>query len=166
MFPIPNQVCDDFTQLPPKELAQKGVRVVLADLDNTLVSYGETHPTQAVIDWKNALKEEGITLFILSNSRKKGRVDVFAQALDVPYQGWSGKPKKKGYRRALDTLKATPDQCLMVGDQIFTDIFGATRMNIPAILVKPIHFANVGQVLRFHILETPFRHVGSKRQYF
>lgn len=163
---IPSAILEGYDQLEPKKLKAKGIRFLLADLDNTLVSYGETHPTPQVIQWKKALDAEGITLFILSNSRKKGRVDVFAQALDVPFQAWSGKPKKKGYRSALQTLKATPQECLMVGDQIFTDILGATRMGIPAILVKPIHFANVGQVLRYHILETPFRLAGKNNTFF
>lgn len=167
MLPIPQGIHEDFTSLDPQKLAQKGVRFVLADLDNTLISYAQTHPTPEVIQWKQELDKAGITLFILSNSRKKGRVDVFAEALDVPFQAWSGKPKKKGYRRALDRLQAKPEECLMVGDQIFTDILGATRMNIPAILVQPIQLAgNPGRYVRYYVLEAPFRGAGKKNRYF
>lgn len=165
LLPIPKAVYDDFHALNLQTLKAKGIKVILADLDNTLVAYGDSHPTPQVIQWKKDLDDAQITLFILSNSRKSGRVDVFAQALDVPFQAWSGKPKKKGYRRALERLNVTPQDCLMLGDQIFTDILGATRMNIPAILVKPIMFSNFGQYLRYHILEYPFRQAGKKNHF-
>lgn len=165
MLPIPQGVYKDFLELQPKKLAEKGIKLVLADLDNTLVAYGATHPTQEVIAWKNALEAEGITLFILSNSRKPNRVDVFAEALGVEFQAWSGKPRKKGFRSALKRMNATVEETIMVGDQIFTDILGATRMGIPALLVRPIYYSNVGQVLRYKILELPFRSAGRNRRY-
>lgn len=166
VLPIPHQVLSHFTQLHPSALSAKGVKVVLADLDNTLVSYGSPLPDQTVIQWKEALDKEDITLFILSNSRKAGRVDAFAEALGVPFQSWSGKPKKKGYRKALTTLQAKPEDCLMVGDQIFTDILGATRMGIPSILVEPITLSgNLGRYLRYQVLEAPFRQAGRKQSF-
>ena len=69
------------THISPKALAEKGVRLVLADLDNTLVPYGVAEPNHQVRAWKAALEAAGITLFILSNSRKPGRAQNFAQAL-------------------------------------------------------------------------------------
>ena len=77
---IPRGVYPAVTQISPKALAEKGVRLVLADLDNTLVPYKETEPTRAVRTWKDALAAEGITLFLLSNSRKPGRPHGFAHA--------------------------------------------------------------------------------------
>lgn len=166
-LPIPQGIYPDFHALDPKRLAQKGIRLVLADLDNTLVAYGVTLPTPEVIAWKNALKEEGITLYILSNSRRAGRVETFANALNVPYQGWSGKPKKKGYRSALLKTGFTPQQTVMVGDQIFTDILGATRMGITPLLLEPIQLAgNPGRYVRYYLLEAPFRSAGRNRTFF
>lgn len=164
-FPIPQGVYRDFEEISPKKLAEKGIKLVLADLDNTLVAYKSPRPTQEVLDWKNALEAEGITLFILSNSRKPGRVDLFAQELGVEFQAWSGKPKKKGFKSALKRMNTSPSQTVMLGDQIFTDILGATRMNITPLLVKPIHFSNFGQFLRYEILEKPFREQGLHRRF-
>lgn len=165
-LPIPQGVYPDFTALTPQKLAEKGIRLVLADLDNTLVAYGVTHPTPQVIAWKNQLQAQGITLFILSNSRRAGRVEVFAQALEVPYQGWSGKPKKKGFRNALEKTGCTIEETVMVGDQIFTDILGATRMGITPLLLTPIRLAgNPGRYLRYYLLEAPFRHAGKRRTF-
>lgn len=164
-LPIPQGVYRSFRSISPKALAQQHIRLVLVDLDNTLVAYKEPLPTPQVVAWKNALEAEGISLFILSNSRKKGRVEEFAKELDVPYRTWSGKPKKKGYRAALREMGAIPEQTVMVGDQIFTDVFGARRMGITALLVQPIRFNHVGQFLRYHILETPFRICGMKGRF-
>ena len=79
--------------IEPAALARRGIRLLLADLDNTLAPYGEPEPTQAVRDWAAALGEQGITLFVLSNNRHPERPRRFSQALGVPFLGHAGKPK-------------------------------------------------------------------------
>lgn len=71
--PIPRGVYPSVTSLDPKKLKEKGITLVLADLDNTLVPYKVLEPSPEVAAWMAALKEEGIDLFLLSNSRKPGR---------------------------------------------------------------------------------------------
>ena len=101
LSPIPRGVYSSVTDIDPKILAQKGIRLVLADLDNTLAPYKEKQPPTQAAAWKQALEEQGIALFVLSNSRKPGRAQDFAQKLGVPFQGHSGKPKKPGYLLAM-----------------------------------------------------------------
>ena len=88
--PIPQGVYPSITALEPKALKEKGIRLVLADLDNTLAPYRVVDPEPAVAAWKKALEEQGIQLFILSNNRESDRVQQFAQALGVPFQKGSG----------------------------------------------------------------------------
>lgn len=163
MLPIPQGFTTDITSLEAHYLKSKGITLVLADLDNTLVSYGGTEPPEKIVAWKNALAQEGITLFILSNSRKSGRVEGFAEKLQVPYKTRSGKPRKSAYSDVLEKYKVQPQQTLMVGDQIFTDILGARSLDISAVLVRPValhdHF---GRMLRYYLLEAPFRCLGKK----
>ena len=162
---IPKGVYPSFSALDPKALRAKGIKLVLADLDNTLVPYKVPTPNQEVVAWKDALAAEGIQLFILSNSRKPGRAQRFAEALGVPFQGHSGKPKKKGYLRALERMGAKPEETVMVGDQIFTDILGGNNAGVTPLLVKPIRMAgNPGRYLRY-AGETPFRLIGSRRPF-
>ena len=73
LSPIPRGVYPSITHISPKALAEKGVKLVLADLDNTLVPYKVTVPPNDVIAWKEALEANGIQLFLLSNSRRPGR---------------------------------------------------------------------------------------------
>lgn len=165
LSPIPRGVYPSVTDISPKALAAKGIKLVLADLDNTLVPYKVTRPPEAVVSWKEALEAAGITLFLLSNSRKPGRAKAFAEQLGIPYQGHSGKPKKAGYLKAMERMGCTPEQTVMVGDQIFTDTLGANNAGVTPLLVEPIRLAgNPGRYLRY-AAETPFRLLGKRRAF-
>lgn len=123
--------------IEPAALARRGIRLLLADLDNTLAPYGEPEPTQAVRDWAAALGEQGITLFVLSNNRHPERPRRFSQALGVPFLGHAGKPKPGGFRRAMEQMGCTPEQTAIVGDQLFTDILGGRNAGVLTLLVEP-----------------------------
>ena len=165
LLPIPRGVYPSVTDISPRILAEKGVRLVLADLDNTLVPYKVSQPPPAVAAWKEELARCGIQLFLLSNSRKPGRARQFAEQLGIPYQGHSGKPKKAGYLRAMERMGVTPAQTVMVGDQIFTDTLGANNAGVAPLLVEPIRLAgNPGRYIRYAV-ETPFRLLGKRRPF-
>ena len=145
---IPRGVYERVTDISPQKLAEKGIKLVLADLDNTLVPYHVTEPTPEVIRWKEELNACGITLFLLSNSRKPTRPGDFAGKLGIPFIGHAGKPKRKGYLAAMERMGCTPEQTVMVGDQIFTDTWGAHNSGVTPLLVKPIRMAgNPGRYL-------------------
>ena len=133
---IPHRVYDSIYDIDPAALKAAGITLLLADLDNTLAKYGQPEPDQPLRDWKDSLEAAGVELYLLSNSRKPTRASRFAQALGIPYQGHSGKPGTAGYFRAMERMGRKPEQTAMVGDQIFTDIFGARRMGLWAIRVE------------------------------
>ena len=153
---IPDMYRSGIYDLRPEELSSQGIRLVLADLDNTLAPYRVVEPSKALRGWKRALEEAGITLFVVSNSRRPTRVKDFCLRLDVPYVGHAGKPQTGGFRAAMEQTGFSPAQTLMVGDQIFTDILGGNRAGVTTVLVHPIVFGSVFRALRFTI-ETPFR---------
>ncbi len=163
-FPlIPRGFYPSVTAIDPKKLREKGITLELADLDNTLVAYKILTPPREIIQWRDDLRAEGIDLFILSNSRRPTRVTQFAQALEVPFVGHAGKPKRGGFARALAQMNRKPEETVMVGDQIFTDIWGANRSGIAPLLVFPIRMAgNPGRYVRYAI-EIPFRTLGKRR---
>lgn len=165
LSPIPRGVYPSVTDISPQALAAKGIKLVLADLDNTLVPYKVITPPAEIVAWKEALEAAGITLFLLSNSRKPGRAQRFAEQLGIPYQGHSGKPKRAGYLRAMERMGVTPAQTVMVGDQIFTDTLGANNAGVIPLLVRPIRLAgNPGRYLRYAV-ETPFRLLGRRKPF-
>lgn len=163
--PIPRGVYPSVSDIRPGALAERGVRLVLADLDNTLAPYGVEEPSPRVVAWKEALEAEGIQLFLLSNSRRPGRAQRFAEKLGIPFQGHSGKPRRNGYLRAMERMGCAPEETVMVGDQIFTDTLGANNAGVVPLLVEPIRLAgNPGRYLRY-AAETPFRLLGKRRPF-
>ena len=164
-FPIPRGVYPSVSDIRPEALKARGIKLVLADLDNTLVPYGVPEPTPEVIAWKEELEAAGIRLFLLSNSRRPTRPGHFAGSLGIDFIGHAGKPKKGGFLRALERTGFAPEETVMVGDQIFTDTLGAVRMGIVPLLVEPIRLAgNPGRYIRYAI-ETPFREMGKRRAF-
>ncbi len=120
-------------------LYNNGIRVIFLDLDNTLISYKETLPYEALKEWKKTLEAKGFTLMIISNSRKD-RVSSFAQAFDINYVKFAKKPAKRGFKEAMKRLdnKFKPCEICEIGDQVMTDVLGANRMHFTSILVDPI----------------------------
>ena len=153
----PDGFYESVLDIKPRDLTARGITLLLADLDNTLVPYGVTSPTPQLLDWRKALEEGGVALFLLSNSRRPGRAQRFAQELGIPCLGRAGKPKRYGFRQAMEEMGRTPAQTAIAGDQIFTDILGGNLAGITTLLIRPIRLeGNPGRYLRYAV-ETPFR---------
>lgn len=164
-LPIAQGVYAHIGAIEAKALKEKGIKLVLADLDNTLAAYKSLEPSDRAKAWRDDLKKHGIELFILSNSRKPTRVQEYARRLEVPYLGHAGKPGRKGFLKALEQTGCAPHEAVMVGDQIFTDIMGAGRVGIVPLLVRPIQLAgNPGRYIRYAI-ELPFRSLSKRRPF-
>ncbi len=150
-------VANSIYDLSGEALERRGIRLLLADLDNTLVPYGVPLPDQKLKDWRDELAAHGVTLFILSNNRHEHRPRVFSEGLDVPFIGHAGKPKTPSFYAAMERMGVTKEQTAIVGDQIFTDVLGGNRAGVTTILVRPIRLAgNPGRYLRY-AAELPFR---------
>lgn len=137
---IPDYVYKTIYDIPLEELYASGIRLILTDLDNTLISYAEELPTEKLMEWKKKVEEAGFEFILVSNSRKV-RVDKFAKAFNITYQKFSTKPLKRGIKRAIKKLASKPyekDQILLIGDQLMTDILGAKRCKIKAGLIFPV----------------------------
>lgn len=162
-LPFPDGFYERVLDISPQTLRERGITLLLADLDNTLVPYRTPEPTQELKAWRKELEAGGVELFLLSNSRKPTRPGRFAGALGIPFIGHAGKPGRKGYQAAMERMGRTPEQTAIVGDQIFTDILGGKRSGITTLLVRPIRLAgNPGRYVRYWV-ETPFRLVAQRR---
>ncbi len=118
-------------------LKKNEIKALILDLDNTLIDYYK-NLNQETIKWVNNLKNEGIKLYILSNSNKEEKVKKIAQELEIPYKCFAKKPLKRSFWQVKDELKQESKNIAVVGDQIFTDILGGNRCNMFTILVEPI----------------------------
>lgn len=160
---LPWRQANSIFDLTGESLAGAGIRFLMADLDNTLCPYSVWEPDEPLRSWLADLQGHGVTLFLLSNSRKPRRPAQFAQALGISYLGHAGKPKTGGFVRAMAGQTVTAEECAMVGDQVFTDTLGANRAGVRSILVKPISLSgNPGRYLRYWA-ELPVRWLARKR---
>lgn len=114
-----------------------GYRGVIFDVDNTLVPHGAPADEKAIAFFKR-LRELGFATCTLSNN-KEPRVKSFAESVGSKYIFKANKPSKKGYQKAMEMLGTDEGTTLFVGDQLFTDVWGAKRTGILSYLVKPIH---------------------------
>ncbi len=159
---IPTHVCGSIYDIDYRALAGRGIRLVLADLDNTLIPYEQSTPTPELRAWLEELRGLGLTLFVLSNSRKSRRCPEFCAALGVPFLRRAGKPGAKGYRRAMEQMGVSAEQTVMLGDQLFTDALGANNAGVEVWLVKPVRLGNPFRAIRYGV-ELPFRAIARRR---
>lgn len=132
-------------------LYKAGYRGVIFDIDNTLVPHGAPADERAVALF-DRLRDMGMQTMLLSNN-KEPRVKMFADAVGSPYIHKAGKPGREGYMKAMEEMQTTSDSTLFVGDQLFTDIWGAKKAGMITFLVKPIHPKEEIQIVLKRYLE-------------
>ncbi|NLU11414.1 MAG: YqeG family HAD IIIA-type phosphatase [Tepidanaerobacter acetatoxydans] len=134
----PDLYIENIYKLDLQYIKRKNIKGILIDLDNTLLPWDSVYIEDRLMSWIQQCREEGISLCIISNN-KYGRIKHCAEQLGIPAVFGSFKPFKKVFKRGLDILGTQAEQTAVLGDQIFTDILGAKRMGLFAILVKPIN---------------------------
>ena len=147
----PDNEVDSAYEIPYEELFTKGYRGVIFDVDNTLVPHGAPADERAIAFFER-LRGVGFKTILLSNN-KEPRVKLFADAVSSEYIYKAGKPGKAGYERAMETMGTDKSTTIFVGDQLFTDVWGAKRTGIETYLVKPIHPKEEIQIVLKRYLE-------------
>lgn len=157
----PDHHFDYVAQITPEWLLTHGLRGVLVDADDTLVP-GDNSPIAVdAIAWVTALQRAGITVAILSNGTP-ARVSALGERLSVATFALSGKPFPSAFQRALKAIDRKPNETVMIGDQLFTDVMGARWSGLCAILVTPLtrgRHAHTRAIRRLEnwVLGTPHR---------
>ncbi len=137
--------------IPFEDLYQKGYRGIIFDIDNTLVPHGEPADDRARKLFSR-LKEIGFATCLISNNQEP-RVKMFNEEIQTSYIFDAHKPMTKNYIRAMEIMGTDKNSTLFVGDQLFTDVWGAKRAGIYNILVKPIHPKEEIQIVLKRYLE-------------
>ncbi len=160
---IPDRMFGQYTDITGQMLRQWGVELLLCDLDYTLAPRSVPEPDEALRAWLQDCQEAGVTVMILSNNRSSSRVETFCSQLGIHYVGHAGKPSPRGYREAMELAGAVPARTAMLGDKLLTDVLGAKRSGVLALMVEPLG-GPVGawnQVL--HLLQRPFKAISKRR---
>ncbi len=122
-----------------ENLYLNGKRFALIDIDNTLTQWRSMDVADNVKAWMVAAKNRGFVLFLLSNNHNTQRSRTMAEALGAKWcEIKHKKPSKKAFDEALAYLNADNETTVMIGDQLYGDMLGASRAGIDGILLDPI----------------------------
>lgn len=135
----PSECAHSITEVDLNQLKESGKRLILLDVDNTLLPWKGEAPSEEVRAWLDRGRELGFSFTILSNTRHPERLDRIAASMGLPYVRDKFKPSRKMYDLALEKAGAKPEDAVMIGDQLLTDVLGANRAGIDAIWVQRIH---------------------------
>ena len=136
MLITPEYVFKDVTHITPEWLAQKGIRALALDIDNTLTADRSQELPDEVAGWLDTMRKAGVRLTIVSNGAEK-RVRPFAQKLGLAYLYRSAKPLPFALMAAQHRMGVKHSQMAMVGDQIFTDRLAAGLYGISCLYTMP-----------------------------
>ena len=157
----PNLYVDSTYEIDFEKLYSEGIRGLIFDIDNTLVEHG-LPATDRARELFERLRSIGFKTCLISNN-KEPRVKPFAMEVKSDYVFRANKPSKKNYLKAMDIMNTDKDNTCFVGDQLFTDVYGANRCHIMSILVKPIHPKEEIQIVLKRKLEKIVLHFYKKR---
>lgn len=133
----PTKVLNCIFDLPVDELLTQGIKGIIFDIDNTLVPYDEAEPTEQIIRFFEELQSKGLKITLASNNTED-RVVRFNEKLKVLALHKANKPSRKGLRKALQMMGCEANEAVIVGDQIFTDVYGGNRAGLRTYLVTPV----------------------------
>lgn len=159
---LPTRYYDKKEDIPIEDYYKAGYRGILFDIDNTLVPHDEPVDEKARV-FVARLKELGFGICLISNNDEE-RVRTFADPLGVKYVYKAWKPKREGYHKGMEVLGTNLSNTLFVGDQIFTDIWGANRAGMYSILLDPINPKEEIQIILKRIPEKLIKWIYRKKR--
>ncbi len=152
---VPDLMFERAFDITPDDLLSRGIRAVVLDIDNTLVTYGVAEPTEEVLSWIETLRNGGISVAIASNNHAP-RVELFNRKIGAFATYESKKPFARSVKAACAHFSVKPSEVAVIGDQIFTDVWCARNAGSLAILVKPIPYPENLFFKCKRVLEKPF----------
>ena len=136
----PTVSLNGITEITLELLSTLGVKGLIVDIDNTLTTHNNPAISQEIAAWVQHMKDSEVPMVIMSNNYED-RVKDFAEIIALPYVYMAKKPLASGFARAEEILQKegiTKSEIAIVGDQLFTDIYGGNRYGITTIHVMPI----------------------------
>ncbi len=156
-FLFPTEYYDSTYSIDFQKYYNLGYRGLIFDIDNTLVPHNAMHDDRSRELFRK-LKEIGYKVCFVSNN-KEPRVREFNKEVHGYYVYKAGKPKNTGYIKAMKLMHTNRENTLFIGDQLFTDIWGANNAGIHSILVNQIDKKEEIQIVLKRILERPIKRI-------
>ncbi|HDZ86401.1 MAG TPA: YqeG family HAD IIIA-type phosphatase [Actinobacteria bacterium] len=134
----PDAYYDSIYDIQIEDLVGKGIKGLIIDLDNTLIPRDKTATPDKLMSWLKNLEKHGLRICVVSNNLRS-RGNEISNKIKQPVISMAKKPSRAAFKKALEILDTPIDKTVVVGDQIFTDVFGGNRMGLKTILVVPLN---------------------------
>lgn len=146
---LPKEYCESIYKINYQRLKKNNIKCLLFDLDNTCVPYIEKNPSEELASLFNKLKKMGFRVIIFTNATKKRTIPF--KKLDVECNYFSRKPLKASFNKIIKKHSYQKKEVCIIGDQLFTDIYGGNKVGIHTILVEPLSKEDLifTKILRF-----------------
>ncbi len=163
-FLKPDYYFHSIHELPVSFYKENNIKGILFDIDNTLEPYATPTPSENTLALFSKLKEEGISIAIISNNHES-RVKAFCEPLGVSYSFDSRKPSSKKINSAIEKMGLANENVIIVGDQLFTDIWAASNSGIRGVFVDRINSLEGFFIKVKRVLEIPMVNYLKKKGY-
>lgn len=134
----PTYIYEKVEDIPYELIKREKIELIMLDMDNTLIDNNKKY-NRELKEWIKKMKESKVKLCILSNSPFGEKVKQIAGELNMQYEFNATKPLLKGFKKVIEQNDIKKENILMIGDQIFTDIWGGNRFGVKTVLVTPIN---------------------------
>ena len=161
----PHTTAENVFELDREFYTSRGIKGVIFDIDNTLVTADTQTPPKEILEYFSFLENMGIKIAIVSNNYPE-RVESFCKALPYIYIARAWKPFKKNLKKVKKEFGLSSDEICLVGDQIFTDIYGGLRMKFHTVLVTAVgenetKFVAFKRIFEKAVMDEYYKNTGS-----
>lgn len=144
----PDYNLKDIYEINLEELKSKGIKLIMFDLDSTLMVSKSGKYLPETVEWLERVKHD-FKIVVLSNNTKKEYLDKVRGISDFDVLGSSAKPDTKVALDYINKIGVDVKDCVIVGDRPLTDILCGKRLGCMTILVGSINAENEGVPTRF-----------------
>ena len=160
---VPDLMCPTVYDIPFQKFEKKGLRLVIFDIDNTLVSYETPEPNAKLKEFLLDFANRGVRVALVSNNSPE-RVEIFNRELGFFAIPDAHKPSKKALQAVMEHFSVPKEEILFVGDQLLTDAWTARLWDLRTVIVEPIQ-KRENLFFRFkRLLEKPFVRIYRRRE--
>jgi HAD superfamily phosphatase (TIGR01668 family) len=152
---IPTFYVESVLHIHPHRLREHGKRLIILDLDNTILPRDRDFIHDELLAWVRSIQEGGIQVCLVSNSWF-GRVSTVAEQIGVPFVDKAIKPLPPAFLLGLFKCRTWPWHAAVVGDQFFTDVLGGTFLGMMTIMVLPLAKHDLKHTLMLRHVEKLF----------
>ncbi len=152
-FTTPERFFSRITQIDIQaDILDEGIRLLLLDIDNTILTRDTHEVPSDVQEWLQRAQDAGLRICFVSNNWHKS-VYQLARSMDLPIVAKSMKPLPFAFCKARSPYGCKRSECLVIGDQLMTDVLGAHTAGLRAYLLQPLVASDLAHTLALRHVE-------------